>query len=547
MAAGRTDGPAVTSSRRLLFFLAALPALAGVVLVLGLALFGSENQLLACLKDDGYYNLVLARNIAAGHGATFDGLGPTNGFHPLWTMCLAPFFIGNPESLFGPVRAMIVLALVLHLGAALAIRRAVARFADSGVAAIAAFLYAGNPLALYLVVSGMESSVVALTVAMLTTVSVRLQQGDLALDNVGSAVQVGALCGLCMLTRTDLVMLGGLVLAQAVLRPAVGAVWPWSVRLRGGLVAGLAAFTVVAPWLAWNLWRFGSVVQVSARALHLHAVSLPGPAQNEGLASLVGFGGRRLAIHHGSLSQRLALPGEAVVVLEAAVLAMVAWWLITMLSPGEIRRHFLDRLRWLAAPILYAAGIVAASFLILGNFRSWYAAGPLTVAAILAAVPLGLALAQRAAPRRRRFASRLVSGVYALGMLALGPVFANEIRYEAAKTNCWQEAADFVATATPPGDRVASFNSGTFGYLAPRQVVNLDCVVNNRALPYLAAKRLPDFVAENGIRYLVDDPVYVSRYFRAYSERGWNIYLIAVDTLATGLVFYEVLPLVPTN
>ena len=77
MAEGRSADSTEMSSRRLLLVLAALPALVGVLLVLVLALFGSQDQLLACLKDDGYYYLVLAKNIAAGHGATFDGLGPT--------------------------------------------------------------------------------------------------------------------------------------------------------------------------------------------------------------------------------------------------------------------------------------------------------------------------------------------------------------------------------------------------------------------------------------------------------------------------------------
>ncbi|MCK9995760.1 MAG: hypothetical protein KAH56_05725 [Candidatus Krumholzibacteria bacterium] len=540
MTEGRSDEPTETSSRRPLLILAALPALAGIVLVLVLALFGSENQLMACLKDDGYYYLVLARNMATGHGATFDGLGPTNGFHPLWAMCLTPLYFGDPESLFGPVRAMIVLALALHLGAALAIRRAVDRFADSGVATIAALLYVGNPLALYLVVSGMESPVVALTVAMLATASIRLQQGDLRIDKMGDALQVGALCGLCMLTRTEMIMFAGLVLAQAVLWPAVGTVRSWSDRLRGGLAAGLTAIVMVAPWLIWNLWRFGSVIQVSAKAHHLHMESVRGFSQAGGQAGLVGLGNRLLTIHRGSLSERLPLPSEIVAVILVAMLALVVWWLVAMLSPKESRRYFLERLRWLAAPLLYAAGFVAASFLILGNFRSWYAAGPLTVVAIFVAVPLGRALLSLSAPRRGRLVSGLISGFYVLGMLALGPVFLNEINYEAGKTNCWWEAAEVVATTTAPGERVASFNSGTFGYLAPRQVVNLDCVVNNRALPYLADKRLPDFIEENDILFIIDDPSYVRRYFRAFSEQGWNHYLVAVDTLSTGLVFYEV-------
>jgi hypothetical protein len=530
----------LTSNRKWLLILAAFPALVGIALVLWLVFFGKENHFLACLKDDGFYYLVLAKNIAAGLGATFDGLGPTNGFHPLWALCLTPIFFGDPESLFGPIRAMILLALLLHLGAAWAIRQTVVRFADSGVATLTALLYAGNPLALYLVVSGMESPVVALIVALLSMVSIRVQQGDLALDNVKYILIVGVLCGLCMLTRTELILLVGLVLAQAVFWPPAGTDESWPMRLRGGVAAGLTAVAVVSPWLVWNFWRFGTVVQVSAMAHNLHAESLHGPDPEGGLSGLMGLGSRLLAINQGSLSQRLHIPVTAVVAVEVAVLFVVFWWLWAMLAPGESRRRFLARLRWLAAPVLYAVGFLGAAFLILGHFRSWYAAGPLAVAAVFVAVPLSWALARQVAPRLGRLASGLIGIGYILGMFLLGPVFLSEIRYEAHQTNCWLEAAEVVADAADPGERVASFNSGTFGYLSPRQVVNLDCVVNNRALPYSADRRLDEFVTGNDIRFIVDDPAYVRRHFRAYSEKGWDGYLTVVDTLPSGLVLFEV-------
>ena len=276
----------LTGNRKWLLILAALTALVGIALVLWLVLFGQANHFLACLKDDGFYYLVLAKNIATGRGATFDGLGPTNGFHPLWALCLTPLFVGDPESLFGPVRAMIVLALILHLGAALAIRQAVSRFADSGIANLTALLYVGNPLALYLVVSGMESPVVALIVALLALASIRIQQGDLQLDNVKDILTVGVLCGLCMLARTELILLVGLLLAQAVFWPATDSDQSFAARLRGGVAAGLTAVAVVAPWLAWNIWRFGTVIQVSALAHNLHAESLHGPDQDSGLMGL---------------------------------------------------------------------------------------------------------------------------------------------------------------------------------------------------------------------------------------------------------------------
>ena len=34
--------------------------------------------------DDAFYYFGIARNVAHGHGSTFDGLDLTNGYHPLW-------------------------------------------------------------------------------------------------------------------------------------------------------------------------------------------------------------------------------------------------------------------------------------------------------------------------------------------------------------------------------------------------------------------------------------------------------------------------------
>jgi len=40
------------------------------------------------LSDDGLFYLIIAQYIAAGQGSTFNGLFPTNGYHPLWE-CIA--------------------------------------------------------------------------------------------------------------------------------------------------------------------------------------------------------------------------------------------------------------------------------------------------------------------------------------------------------------------------------------------------------------------------------------------------------------------------
>ena len=44
------------------------------------------------MVDDSFYYLEIARNIAHGNGATFDGIHETNGFQPLFQLLIVPVF-----------------------------------------------------------------------------------------------------------------------------------------------------------------------------------------------------------------------------------------------------------------------------------------------------------------------------------------------------------------------------------------------------------------------------------------------------------------------
>jgi hypothetical protein len=49
------------------------------------------------LSDDGLFYLLIARNIASGHGSSFNGLFPTNGYHPLWECVAALLAMVTPS------------------------------------------------------------------------------------------------------------------------------------------------------------------------------------------------------------------------------------------------------------------------------------------------------------------------------------------------------------------------------------------------------------------------------------------------------------------
>ena len=67
--------------------------------------------------DDAFYYFGIARNVAEGHGSTFDGINLTNGYHPLWMLLSVPVF-GLGLDGTGAVRALLALQVLCYGGAA---------------------------------------------------------------------------------------------------------------------------------------------------------------------------------------------------------------------------------------------------------------------------------------------------------------------------------------------------------------------------------------------------------------------------------------------
>jgi hypothetical protein len=64
-------------------------------------------------QDDAFFYLAIARNFASGKGSSFDGIHPTNGYHPLW------MFVLSVLHHLVPLRGGLGLRAVLLLDAAL--------------------------------------------------------------------------------------------------------------------------------------------------------------------------------------------------------------------------------------------------------------------------------------------------------------------------------------------------------------------------------------------------------------------------------------------
>ena len=79
-----------------------------------IALRPDETLLNWYLTDDAFYYFKVAQNITEGHGITFDGIAPTNGFHPLWMLVCIPVFALSRFDLYLPLRVLIIVQAVLN-------------------------------------------------------------------------------------------------------------------------------------------------------------------------------------------------------------------------------------------------------------------------------------------------------------------------------------------------------------------------------------------------------------------------------------------------
>ena len=72
------------------------------------------SYLVGVIPDDTFYYLKIARNFANTGYSSFDGVNPTNGYHPAWMILLAMLSKVVPDRA-ALVRAAIILAFAIHL------------------------------------------------------------------------------------------------------------------------------------------------------------------------------------------------------------------------------------------------------------------------------------------------------------------------------------------------------------------------------------------------------------------------------------------------
>jgi Dolichyl-phosphate-mannose-protein mannosyltransferase len=237
-------------------FVVAMLVLAGAALAcFHVALQSDVRHLLVIVADDASYFMTTARNIAAGRGMTFDGIHPTNGFHPLWLLLLAALFLlhGTPELM---LRLVLLLQGLLLAAAFLLLYRAHARMFSARTALVSAILF------IFLValqcLNGMESALFTLLLMALYSYGLRLSQRPFSLKQ---ALLFGVMLGFVVLSRLDMLFIGVAVLICCA--PYVVDRRTRSRTVAAIIVAGLGSCAVVTPYLLFNYAQSGAIMPIS--------------------------------------------------------------------------------------------------------------------------------------------------------------------------------------------------------------------------------------------------------------------------------------------
>ena len=95
--------------------------------------------------DDAYYYFIVARNVAGGHGFTFDQINRTNGFHPLWMFINIPIFLLANSDPILPLRVIVIIMAILTAGTGLMIFELLKRYINPWLSAFAALFWVLYP------------------------------------------------------------------------------------------------------------------------------------------------------------------------------------------------------------------------------------------------------------------------------------------------------------------------------------------------------------------------------------------------------------------
>jgi hypothetical protein len=405
------------------------------------------------MSDDIFFYLKIADALYQGEGSTFNGIQPTNGYHPLWMLvCVISRAIAGSDP-YTLVRVLFGFSLVGTL-ISIALAQRLAKALDLSRLAVAPAV-----IAAYLTFNPIGSEIHVSAPLLLATVLQARRVLSGPSDDRAAQLRLGALLGLATLARLDNVFVLALIGALALL-PLRGSIVS---ALRRGVTIAAPAALLIAPYLAWNLIVFGHLVPISG-------------AIKFGLAQSIGWNPAKIGTQHWLLNV-------------GVVAAPLFWYLrgrrtndytLFAFSTGALIHAIYVLLRMEAIWTWYFAGeVIAVAFMLDAATRSVMSLGSVRILRVAAAVAVGLLMP-----------------MIAVRQATIPPLPARP---------WFLETASWIDANVPEGEAIAVTHSpGAVAYFSRRSVMALDGLTGDYAFHERAGRDgLYTALHGMGVRYLL--------------------------------------------
>ncbi len=478
------------------------------------------DVLLKMVPDDAFYYLQIARNLAASGRSTFDGVAPTNGYHPLW-MAILTVVAAVVDDKTTLLRCAVALSLTLHATVACLVALAIRRLVDDAWGALAAVCWLVNPLAFAIAITATEAEVYAvMAVAVLLAhlaLATRLDRREL--PPLSQFLRYGGSLGLLCLARTE----GGIIAVVAVVWLAAvvfSKTGGFSTGMYRVVACGAALVLTIAPWWLFSLSQVGTIVQDSGAMKMLWATDVFPTAISrvQNVADTFWFFGRR------TLALMTVWNYSVATFLVAAATLAIAPMMVMIRLGRSIQGHAVRAIGvvMVALTVVYGLAFVERQI--------WWLTLPCLSTVMLMVIAFPTWLRSQARGHALEAAARV--GV-ALLVLALF------VRWHLKGHTPYPWQPDVrrsqlaIETVVPATGRIGCFNAGIPAFFGSGRVVGLDGLVNHDARLAWRNRRLDEFIARAGISYIADEERIITKAQRfastplmlselsSYPLRGW--------------------------
>ncbi len=464
-----------------------VPLIAFLVCSAGLMLciaWQPTHMALRYVSDDGFYYMATANNVALGNGSTFDGVNPTNGYHPLWMWTLIPVYLLLPHSIGLAMSVSITLQIGLYAVAVVLLCRLL-RYFFPMYAVILGLMVLVSPWVFRVWINGLEGSLHLLMLVLAAGYFAKNRDKILQGRNWSKEAVLGVLLGLLILARIDSASLAVSIAVVIVvanrdkLRKLQGAV----AVLKKIVRIAVASFVIVVPYFAWNILKFG------------HLMTISGTVKSQGKPF---FWSNILNAVEKIKRNVPVLKSNALFV--PVVLGLVLLALFLLKSRSQMLQKTREKLWKFDFMFVFAVIHMLAIFTFMRNFTIWY---------VVPEIILGVLVASAiAATVLERCNSRLRAAVITAAVVVMASAFFwmswntwyLHRRGDDSFNAVVYRAAEWLSKEAEPSAIIGCWDAGVMGYFCQRRVVNLDGVVNNfEYLPYLKKGDITEYLRQQRI------------------------------------------------